>query len=88
MSDEVKGYDRGRSFRLVLVEGPRVRGTFAVFKPQPGKKTWVMAHDVTVYDESRTTGRVLYSNAHGCEQQARGRARRVGRDVTGAGRGG
>lgn len=62
MNDEVKGYDRGSSFRLVLVEGPRVRGTFAVLKPSTGD-VWVTAHDVTVYDgEDRTSGRVLYSN--------------------------
>jgi hypothetical protein len=62
VNDEVKGYDRGRSFRLVLVEGPRVRGTFAVLKPSHGD-AWVTAHDVTVYhDEDRRSGRVLYSN--------------------------
>lgn len=63
MGDEIKGYDRGKGFRLVLVEGPRVHGTFAVLKAYPDREAWVTAHDVTVYwDDERRSGRILYSN--------------------------
>ena len=62
MSDEIKGYDRSNTNRLVSVEGPRVRGTFSVLKAYPDREAWVTAHDVTVYwDDERSSGRILYS---------------------------
>jgi len=62
MSTELKAHDMGRFQRLVLVEGPRVRGTFAVLLSPSDRDSWVKAHDVVIYDESHHSGMCFYSN--------------------------
>lgn len=55
----VKGCDMSHHWRLVYVEGGPVTGTFWVQRPQLTAATWVIAVDVTVWDEDRTWGPVL-----------------------------
>ena len=55
----VKGHDMSHHWRLVSVDGGPVSGTFWVQRPRLTAATWVIAVDVTVWDEDRTWGLVL-----------------------------
>ena len=55
----VKGHDMSHHWRLVSVDGGPVTGTFWVQRPRLTAATWVIAVDVTVWDEDRTWGLVL-----------------------------
>ena len=54
----VKGHDMSHHWRLVSVDGGPVTGTFWVQRPRR-MGTWVIAVDVTLWDEGRTWGSVL-----------------------------
>ena len=56
----MRAYDYSAHKRVVIVEGERVRGELVVLL---GKRTWVRPLEVTIWDEGRHSGRVIYSNA-------------------------
>lgn len=56
----MRAYDYSAHKRIVIVEGERVRGELVVLL---GKRTWVNPLDVTIWDEGRNSGRVIYSGA-------------------------
>lgn len=58
----VKAYDLSMYQRVIGVEGSRVSGQFKVLTMRDGSEGWVSAIEVTVWDEDRRSGRLLYSN--------------------------
>ena len=56
----VHGYDMSRFQRIIAVEGGRVTGLFHVLSTKRGDYH-VKPIDVTIWDDDRISGRVLYS---------------------------
>lgn len=55
----MRAHDYSAHKRIVIVEGERVRGELVVLL---GKRAWVTPLDVTIWDEGRISGRVIYSD--------------------------
>lgn len=51
--------DYSKHKRVVLIEQGRIRGELVVLM---GQKAWVSPLDMTIWDEGRHAGRVIYSN--------------------------
>jgi len=62
MSD-IKAHSMARFWHVVGVDGARLTGTFIVMaSPRRSGEFLVYPHDVTVWDEARNGGRILYRN--------------------------
>jgi hypothetical protein len=58
----MSAYDMSRYQRIIAVDSGRITGKFEVTARDRESEAWATAIEVTVWDENRYSGRMLYSN--------------------------